>query len=59
MDATFYLETMGRRQQSELAAAAELRRRMDERAVVAEAAPARPSAWTRGLRRLRVRVQTA
>ena len=58
MNATFYSETMARQQEREIAAAAELRRRINERDA-GKVAPNRSRAIAReAFRRLRVRPQT-
>jgi hypothetical protein len=59
MNATFYSETMARQQEREIAAAAELRRRINERDAAGKVAPNRSRAFAReAFRRLRVRPQT-
>lgn len=59
MNATYYVETMVRHQEREVATAAELQRCIDERAVD-QLSSARPRGFTRGaLRRRRNRLQAA
>ena len=59
MNATFYVETMVRHQEHEVAAAAELQRCIDERAVD-QVPPTRSRVFARGaLRRRRNRLQAA
>lgn len=59
MNTTFYIETMARQQERVVAAAAELRRRVDERDATGQVARNRSHIFARGaLRRLVIRLQT-